>query len=132
MNPISISRSCSARRTYLKRPSRLTSTTPLKFKAVSRMVDAYISPATGRTFQLICSLTRVIDWNPVQFLDADANPLRASNNWMNPGVDFPVGSAVLSASNRVQFATENSFAQIEGVDPIPPFTSEEIIFTGNG
>jgi hypothetical protein len=72
------------------------------------------------------------DWNPIQFLDADANPLRASDNWMNPGVDFPVGSAVLSASNRVQFATENSFAQIEGVDPIPPFTSEEIIFTGNG
>lgn len=58
--------------------------------------------------------------------------MRASDNWMNPGVDFPVGSAVLSASNRVQFATENSFAQIEGVDPIPPFTSEEIIFTGNG
>jgi hypothetical protein len=77
-------------------------------------------------------LRRAIDWNPIQFLDADANPLRASDNWMNPGVDFPVGSAVLSASNRVQFATENSFAQIEGVDPIPPFTSEEIIFTGNG
>ena len=51
---------------------------------------------------------------------------------MNPGVSFPVGSSTLSASNRVQFATENSFAQIEGVNPIAPFTSNEIIFTGNG
>lgn len=82
--------------------------------------------------ELTSTLPHFVDWNPIQFLDADANPLRASDNWMNPGVDFPVGSAVLSASNRVQFATENSFAQIEGVDPIPPFTSEEIIFTGNG
>jgi len=51
---------------------------------------------------------------------------------MNPGVDFPIGSAVLSASNRVQFASENSYAQIEGVNPTAPFTSEEIVFTGNG
>ena len=72
------------------------------------------------------------DWNPVQFLDADARPLSASDNWMNPGVDFPTGSAVLSASNRVQFASENSYAQIEGVNPTAPFTSEEIVFTGNG
>jgi hypothetical protein len=72
------------------------------------------------------------DWNPQQFLDSDANPLTARDNWMNPGVSFPVGSSTLSASNRVQFAPENSFAQIEGVNPIAPFTSNEIIFTGNG
>lgn len=65
---------------------------------------------------------------------ADAKPLKNTANYMDPGTTYtaPGGNVALEMSNRVQFAPENSYSQIEGVNPIAPFTSQEIVFTGNG
>lgn len=73
-------------------------------------------------------------WSPASLLDADsARPLSLTTNWMEPGVDFEVPPGTLKASNKVQFAPEDSLNQIEtGPAGIAPFTGSEIIFTGNG
>ena len=130
-SPISTLKSCSER-AHCPRPPwpRISSDRPLS-KDVSWGSSDYTQ--RGKYSRLMPPLIHhMTDWNPQQFLDSDANPLTARDNWMNPGISFPIGSSTLSASNRVQFAPENSFAQIEGVNPIAPFTSNEIIFTGNG
>lgn len=71
-------------------------------------------------------------WDPIRNLDSDGQQLSASDNWMNPGTDVTIGNSTLRASNRVQFAPENSISDVTGINRIAPYASNEIVFTGNG
>lgn len=73
-----------------------------------------------------------VDWDPIRNLDSDGQQLAANDNWMNPGTDVTIGNSTLKASNRVQFAPENSISDVTGINRIAPYASSEIVFTGNG